>query len=332
MKLGRNFTNTFVFDVLKKGDQKKIADGTYSLFSMNALGLMKFKKSVEFQIQKAKELGLDHVELDCDVPNPYPKFSKKKKQEIKKFAEDNGIALSAHLPYSGMGVGPSIASIQELDRKFAVKLQKKYVDFAEGIGAVNLVMHPSGTIPFYYISDFYVKQFNEAVVKSFTEIGKYANEKGLKLHIENNVSFDGLFVEPEECIEVVKAVRSNGVNIYFNFDIGHWFTRAEKGKEIPQNPEEKLKIIPAEYICEFHLNDFIPSSMDPQKQFTFHPPFHTESGPLKRANLVNYWKILKEKNPNVLILLETAFKKLEQVIDRENIIKAETAYIKDIFK
>ncbi|OQA92109.1 MAG: Xylose isomerase-like TIM barrel [Elusimicrobia bacterium ADurb.Bin231] len=332
MKLGRNFTNTFVLDVLTEDDRNKILDGTYSMFSMNALGLMKFKTNIEFQIEKAKSIGLDHVELDCDVPNPYPDFSKKRRQDIKAFAKEKGITLSIHLPYSGMGVGPSVASIQELDRSYAVKLQKEYVDFAEDIGSVNLIMHPSGTIPFYYISDFYVKQFTEAVVKSFTEIGRYAVDKGMNLHIENNVSFDGLFVEPEECIDIVDKVRANGVKIYFNFDIGHWITRAEKGKEIPAVPEEKLKIIPADYICEFHLNDFIPSTISADKQFTFHPPLHTESGPLKKTNLEGYWKILKEKNPNVLILLETAFKKLDQVKDRENIIKSETAYIREIFK
>jgi len=328
MKLGRNFTNTFVFDVLEKEEQEKIINGTLSLFSMNALGLVKFKKNVEFQIKKAKELGLDHLELDCDVPNPYPEFSKESRIKIKKIAEDNGISLSVHLSYSN--AGSSISSLQELDRSFAVKLQNVYVDFASDVGAKYLVMHP-GTAPFYMISDIYMKQFFNSVVKSFTEIGKYAQDKGLKLHIENNVSFDSLFVEPEDCIEVVKAVRSNGAKIYFNFDIGHWFTRAEKGKEIPKNPEEILKIIPDDFICEVHLNDFVPSSWDPQKQFTFHPPLNQTKGPLKRENLENYWKILKTKNPE-LILLETAFKMLEQVKDRKNIIDAEMKYVKEIFR
>lgn len=328
MKLGRNFTNTFIFDVLSKEEQSKILDGSLSLFSMNALGLIKFKENVEFQIKKAKELGLSHVELDCDVPNPYPEFSKPRREKIKKFAEDNGISLSVHLSYSN--AGSSVSSLQELDRSYAVKLQKVYVDFASDIGAKYVIMHP-GTAPFYMISDLYMKQFFTAIVKSFTEVGKYAQDKGIVPHIENNVSFDSIFVEPEDCIEVVKAVRANGVKLYFNFDIGHWFTRAEKGKEIPSNPAEKMEIIPDDYICEVHLNDFIPSSMDPQKQFTFHPPLNQTAGPLQRKNLENYWEVLKKKKPK-LILLETAFKKLEQVKDRENIIKQETEYIKSIFK
>ncbi|MEW6556185.1 MAG: sugar phosphate isomerase/epimerase family protein [Elusimicrobiota bacterium] len=322
MKLGRDFTNTFVFDVLEKDIQEKILNETLTLFSMNALGLIKFKESVEFQIKKAKELGLDHLELDCDVPNPYPEFSKLQRKKIKKLAETNGISLSVHLSYSN--AGSSISSLQELDRSFAVKLQKVYVDFAADIGAKYLIMHP-GTAPFYMVSDIYMKQFFNQIVKSFTEVGKYAESKGLKLHIENNVAFDNIFAEPEDCIEVVKAVRANGVKLYFNFDIGHWFTRAEKGKEIPLNPEEKLKIIPDEFICEMHLNDYIP------KEIIFHPPLHTTRGPLQKANLENYWKILKEKNPEVIVL-ETAFKTLEQVKNRDDIIQQETAYIKGIFK
>lgn len=328
MKLGRNFTNTFIFDVLSKEEQSKILDGSLSLFSMNSLGLIKFKENVEFQIKKAKELGFTHVELDCDVPNPYPEFSSSRREKIKKFAEDSGISLSVHLSYSN--AGSSVSSLQELDRSYAVKLQKVYVDFAADIGAKYIIMHP-GTAPFYMISDLYMKQFFAAIVKSFTEVGKYAQDKGIKPHIENNVSFDSIFVEPEDCIEVVKAVRANGVKLYFNFDIGHWFTIAEKGKEIPKNPEEKLKVIPDDFICEMHLNDFIPSSMAQDKQFTFHPPLNMTVGPLQKKNLENYWKILKDKKPE-LILLETAFKKLEQVKDRENIIRQETAYVKEIFK
>ena len=128
IKLGRNFTNTFVFDQLRTEEQKKVLSGEYNLFSMNALGLIAFKKDVLSQIKLAREFGLNHLELDADVPNPYPGFSKEERKRIKEKAKEEKISLSLHLSYSN--VGSSVCSLQELDRDKAVELQKVYIDFA----------------------------------------------------------------------------------------------------------------------------------------------------------------------------------------------------------
>ncbi|MBA7711800.1 hypothetical protein ES703_120766 [subsurface metagenome] len=205
MKLGRNFTNTFVLDELSKEDQRKVLKGEYDLFSMNALGLVKFKKDIFFQIKLAKELGLDHIELDGDVPNPYPDFSREEREKVKEKARKEGISLSLHLSYSN--VGSSVCSLQELDRRKAVELQKVYIDFASDIGAKYLVMHP-GSAPFYMVSELYLRKLKEALVKTLVELGSYAQERNLLLHLENNVAFDNIFVEPEDCIEVVEEARS----------------------------------------------------------------------------------------------------------------------------
>ena len=91
MKLGRNFTNTFVLDELSEEEKKKVLSGEYDLFSMNALGLVKFKKDILSQIKLAKELGLDHIELDGDVPNPYPDFSKEEREKVREEAKEAGL-------------------------------------------------------------------------------------------------------------------------------------------------------------------------------------------------------------------------------------------------
>lgn len=320
MKLGRNFTNTFVLDKLSKEDQNKVLSGEYDLFSLNALGLVEFKKDIFFQIKLARELGLDHVELDADVPNPYPDFSREERKKVREEAGREGISLSLHLSYSN--VGSSVCSLQELDRGKAVELQKVYIDFASDIGAKYLVMHP-GSAPFYMISELYLERLKEALVKSVIELGGYAQERDLLLHLENNVAFDNIFVEPEDCIEVVTEVRKKGIEVYFNFDIGHWFTRADCGKEIPDEPEKIMERIPKELVKELHLNDYVPGEK------TFHPPLHLESGPLKKENLIRYFEIVKKLEPE-LIVLETAYKYLDQVKNRKKILEEETAYIKDL--
>jgi len=319
MRLGRNFTNTFVIDVLKEEDQKKVLSGEIDLFSMNALGLVEFKKRVSFQIKKAKELGISHIELDADIPSPYKEIATDERFKIREEAEKNDITLSLHLPYSNSGVGCAVSCIQEEDRIFAVELQKYYIDFAKDIGAKYLNMHP-GTAPFYMASPLFFEKIENSFVRSVCELAEYA--KPLKLHVENNVSFDTIYVEPEDLIRAVEKCRNKGAEVYLNLDIGHWFTRAEKGKPIPENPENVMKKIPKEFVCELHLNDYVP------KKIIFHPPLHLTEGPLQKQNLINYGKIIKELNPEVVIL-ETALKTKEQIAQREDLLTEETRYVKE---
>ena len=321
MKIGRNWTNIFILDKLTPEEQKKVLDGTYDLFSMNALGALKFKEDVIGQIQLAKKYDLDHIELDCDVPNPYDDFSTTKCKEIKKYSQDSGISLSVHLTYSNAGA--SVCSLQELDRRAAVEIQKKYIDFAGNIGAKYVVMHP-GTAPFYMVSPIYLERLKKQLVKSVVELAKYSSNYGIKFHLENNVSFDNIFVEPEECIEVVKIAQGLNAVVYFNFDIGHWFTRADKGKPLPENPVEIMKKIPKEFVCELHVNDYIPGKI------IFHPPLTHTEGPLKGDALKKYAELVKKLNPEVLVF-ETALKTLEQIKNRYKIVEEETKYIKEIF-
>jgi len=132
-------------------------------------------------------------------------------------------------------------------------------------------------------------------------------------------------VEPEELIEVIKEVRKKGVEIYLNFDIGHWFTRIDAGKEIKIKPEEVIKNIPSEYIYELHLNDYIP-----QKRI-FHPPLNRFQGLLRYENLVNYFQICRKKNVH-LIVMETAVRSVEDIINSKEIIKQENEEILKIYR
>ena len=321
MKFGRNFTNLFIFDKLTADEQQKILDGTYDLFSMNALGIIKFKEDIIGQIELAKKYQLDHIELDCDVPNPYPEFSAERRKEIKKIALQENISLSVHLTYSNAGA--SVCSLQELDRQTAISIQKKYIEFAGDIGAKYVVMHP-GTAPFYMVSELFLAKLKQQLVKSIVELAKYSTERKIKFHLENNTAFDNVFYEPEDCIEVISIARSKAAEVYFNFDLGHWFTRADKGKPLPKEPIEVMNKIPPELVCELHVNDYVP------EKIIFHPPINQTEGPLKGENFKRYAEIVKKFNPETLVF-ETAFKTLDQIKNRYQIIEEETKYIKGIF-
>ena len=115
IRLGRNFTNLFVADILKPEDREKVISGEIDLFSMNALGIVEFKKDVISQIDRAKKIGLNHIELDADMPNPYASVPPQERAKIKDYAAENDITLSVHLSYSGIGSG--VACIQKEDRE-----------------------------------------------------------------------------------------------------------------------------------------------------------------------------------------------------------------------
>jgi len=321
MKIGRNFTNTLIAEVLNEEERKKVISGEIDLFSMNALGLMEFKRRVIFQLEAAKKIGLDWLELDCDVPNPYLDFTDEECSKIKEKAEELGITLSVHLSYSG--VGKEVACIQDYERELVVGLHKKYLDFAHKIGAKVCILHP-GTAPFYFLSPYFLDKIETALLKTLRELIPYAVERGIKFHIENNVSFDNIYYEVEDVLKIVEKLREENFEVYFNFDIGHWFTRAEKGKDIPDDPVEILEKIPEEYVYEIHLNDYVP------KKIIFHPPLIDTPGLLKKEVLERYFKIMKERLRPEVIVLETAFKTKEQIERRWEFLEKETEYIRQI--
>ncbi len=321
IRLGRNFTNLFIVDVLPEDTRNKILSGEIDMFSMNALGLVAFKKDVLKQLDMAKAQGLNHIELDADMPNPYASVTKEERDAIKAKAEEYDITLSVHLSYSGIGSG--VACVQKEDRQKAVELQKLYIDFAKDIGAKHVNMHP-GTAPFYMAGPEWMKQIEPALIESIVELANYGGD--INFHVENNVSFDTLYVEPEDGIRLVQKCRKKGAEVYYNLDIGHWFTRelapGGNAKPVPEHPEEVMKKIPKELVKELHLNDFVP------KTFTFHPPLHLTEGPLQKENLIKYGEIVKTLEPEVIIL-ETASKVKEYLVDRNELVKTELEYVKE---
>lgn len=320
VRLGRDYTNCLVFDYLSNAEQRAVEKGELDLVSMNAIALVKAKRDVERQIEVTRELGMGHVELDADPPNPYLDLDAAQRKKIRE-VESHEVTLSLHLPYSY--IGGSVCCPQESDRKIAVELNKQCIEFAADIGVKYLNMHP-GSAPFYHRIGRYRRLIQDSLLKSLLELGKFAIERGLVFHLENNTAFDEIYSEPEDCMSMVKEVRERGVEIYFNFDIGHWFTRANFGKPIPKPPENVLEPIPPDFLKYLHLNDYVSSEK------MFHPPIHLEWGLLHRSNLERYAKLIERKGVETVVL-ETSLKSLEQVLNRDEILRAESKYVLDIF-
>jgi len=324
VKIGRNFTNLLELDYVSEEDRERFKKGEIDVPDLDALAQIKSKRDIPKQIEVAKAIGLDHIELDGGVPNPFLEMSGEEIGKAKQSAKENGITISLHLPYTY--VGASTCAFQESDRELAVTLQKRYLKFAEGVGAINAIMHP-GTVPFYQAGPQYQEDLKKSLIKSLIELAKTSKELGISFHVENNTTFDIVFVEPEELYPVIKEVKREGLEIHYCFDIGHWFTRADgtPPKEIPDPPESIMEKLPAELLKEIHLNDYIP------KIKKFHPPLHYQKGPLKKKNLERFAQIVKEKGVE-LIVVETAVREPEELLNAKKLLQDETDYLNEIFK
>ena len=321
IKIGRNFTNTFTIEALDSETQQKVF-ASNNLYTLNAYGMMKFKSNIEQMVELAVELGIEHLELDCDVPSPYLETNQKRRKQIRRLFEQNGITVSTHLPFT-MSSCLNICSLQELERKIAVAISRAHLQFAADIGSECAVIHP-GKIPFYFVAPEFAEKIHENIVKSLTYLAKYSSEHGVKLHLENNTVFNNIYVEVEDCIRAVKDVRDAGGEIYFNFDIGHWITRAKQNKILPDPVENILLQIPSDVVYEFHLNDYIIESD------IFHPPLVEQLGELKIKNLENYAKLVRELGVK-LIVVETALYNIDQIKNRYQIMRDEVKYLNKIF-
>ena len=320
MRLGRNFTNLLYFEYLTPDDQRRLEGGELAVADMDALVQVEAKGDMVRQVQVAKSLGLDHVEFDGAVPNPYLGFPLSAGEEVRDATRRAGITLSLHMPYSY--VGAALCAPDEIDRRAAVGLQKRYLEFASRVGCEYCVLHPGAT-PFYHASGRYFEQVRSSLIKSLLELGEAAGKLGLTLHLENNTAFEHVFIEPEEVCAVLEEVEKNGVKIYFCFDIGHWLTRLDVGGKTPNPPELVVEGIPSGFFKEVHLNDYVPGKR------IFHPPLHEGAGLLKRENLRRYFGLIEAKGAE-LVVVETAFKVREQVVRREEILKEETEYLRSL--
>jgi len=63
----------------------------------------------------------------------------------------------------------------------------------------------------------------------------------------------------------------------------------------------------------------------------FHPPLHLGWGLLQRGSLERYARLVKRKGVETVVL-ETALRSIEQLLNREELLKRESEYMRDIFK
>ncbi len=331
MRIGRNFTNMLEASFLTEKERGDLKSGRLSVGDMDARVQIKAKRDIVNQVQVGKKIGLDHIELDGGVPNPYLEMNGEEIEKAKSCALEHNITFSLHLPYTY--VGASTCAFQESDRVMAVDLQKLYIDFAASLGCESVVMHP-GSVPFYQAAGEYVKMVNESLLKTLRELASYALERKIVFHLENNTAFDSIGVYNSELVEKLSALKEEGGDVKYCFDIGHWFTielPMHKSKfsleSVPDKPEDIIDEIPASLLHQVHLNDFFIKG----SEFKFHPPLHYQTAFLKKGNLENLAKKFKEKEVKTVVV-ETAVRDTGELLNAKKILQEETEYLNGIFK
>lgn len=321
MRLGRNFTNLLEFEYMPEKEQARFRAGKLAVPDMDAVYQEKFKADIKGQVDAAIACGMTHVELDGGIPNPFLKMKTDERAAAAAYARAKDITLSYHLPYTFTAIGT--CGFQEEDRKAACKMLKRCLDFAAELGCVSAVMHP-GSIPFYQAGERYLERSNKNLFKSLVELGRYAAEKKVILHIENNTKWDTAHVRPEETLPLLEKVAAKGVDVKYCFDLAHTFTLAAKTEDIPLPPEQAYEAIPDKFYHEIHIGDFVPEKV------LFHPPLHRNAGLLREDDWRRIFRIFKRKGVQ-LVIIETAVREREEMINGRQIMLDESAYIKAIF-
>ncbi|MBI4177956.1 sugar phosphate isomerase/epimerase [bacterium] len=321
MRLGRDFTNLLEYEYLSREDREAFLAGKLTVSDMDATVQIKVKADVTRQCQVAAETGLQHVELDGGIPNPYLSFSKDDIRKARAAAEKYDITLSMHLPYTF--VSAATCGFQEEDRQAAVAYLKRYLDVAADLGCKFTVMHP-GQIPFYQAVGRYLEISNQALLATLTELGGHSDKRNMPLHMENNTFWDGRLYTAAECLPIFEAIRKRGVNIKFCFDLAHEFTGYKTLDEIPEHPEELYHSVPDELYMGIQIGDFIPEGR------LFHPPMHKLLGRLKRGHLVEMFRIFQKKGVEYVVI-ESAVRERDDLIQAFELQAEEARFMRGVF-
>lgn len=322
MKIGRNFANLLYANYLDDGKKRKLLSEKISVADMDVEVEIKAKADIAGQIVVAGTLGIDHVELDGTIPNPYLKFDRDQKREASEVSISNDVSLSLLLPHTFIASG--LCSPDEYSRRLAVKLQKRYIEFASGIGCKYCVAH-SGWVPFYHASGKSLERVHSNLIKSLVELAKFASDRSIALHLKNNPAPSLVFTGVGEIVNVLKRVIERGVNLSFCFDIGYWLSHIEASGSVPSRPELIIEQIPTRLIKELHLSDYVP------KEGFFCPPLHEQLGLLKRENLRRYAELVRKKKAK-LIVVSTTLGPEDRVNRGDEILREETRYLRSFFR
>ena len=202
-------------------------------------------------LQLAKDAGFDGIELNYDLESDLsPKSGPKDFQEIRKMAEEIGIAISGlcsflFWPYP-------LTSNNPTERKRGMELAGLMTEAAHHLGTENLLVVP-GAVHMPWREDHDPTPNDICDRRAKEAIGKLipkAEKLNVHLNMEN-IFFNGYLLSPDEMIRFVDGFNSEHVHVHF--DTGNIM--------LFQFPEHWIRIL-GNRIRNVHLKEFTKKGTD----------------------------------------------------------------------
>ena len=201
-----------------------------------------FKKTHEYGIEKAAQLGLDGVQIYATTGDFSPALSNAQKNAYKTQLNNHGLTVSALCGDMG-GFGFEI----EQDNPDRVEKTKKIIDLAVEFGAKAVTTH-IGVIP----SDKTHPRY-QIMLNALTECGLYAQEKGVTLAIETG---------PEPATTLLAFLQDTKGGVGVNLDPANF------AMVTGQDPVEAVYLL-KDYIVHTHVKDgkMLDKTQDPTEVY-----------------------------------------------------------------
>ncbi len=190
--------------------------------------LLFVRSSVEDSVEKIAELGADCIEVVYDVPHFMPDHKPTQLGAIKGLIESYGLGVSVHGCFWDLNPASHYREI----RDFSIKQTMRSIEACERLGGNLMVLHP-GRIAITDV-EWFAQSAKDYTMKFFDECEKFANDRGVKIAIENiGLPFFALS-SLEELGEIVEGRENMGITL----DIGHAYRR-RKNMNV-ENPELEI--------------------------------------------------------------------------------------------
>jgi hexulose-6-phosphate isomerase len=177
------------------------------------------KMTLKECFQLAKRAGFDGVEVNYNLEGDLsPSAGEKELSQIRKMAEDIGIAISGvcsflFWPY------PLTANNESVRAK-SLEIASRMIDAAHHLGTENLLVVPGAVyIPWLKDSEEVpYKVCDERARDAVRKLIPQAEKRGVHLNIEN-IFFNAYLMSPPDMIEFVDSFKSP--NVHAHFDTGN---------------------------------------------------------------------------------------------------------------
>lgn len=195
---------------------------------------------LEENFRLCNELGLNFIELNCNLPSCQPEMINV--QNLNRLKQQYGIACTIHLP-EDLDLGHFNRHVREAH----LKVLEEAIGVADRLGCKILNMHmnpgmefttPNGKVTLY---EKYEQQYLANIKASLELVDIWLGGTGVQIAIENTGELDRGYIQ-KAVSELLKSGR-----FCLTFDVGHDYLSNHKDLEFMLNHRPLIK--------HFHLHD-----------------------------------------------------------------------------